>query len=60
MFVLAFFFVAVASYIVGLVGSSNNPVSGMTMFTLLLAALLLLAFGATGTTGSSCPGRSRV
>ena len=33
MFVLAFFFVAVAAYIVGLVGSSNSPTSGMTICT---------------------------
>ena len=38
MFVLAFFFVAVASYIVGLVGSSNSPVSGMTICTVLITA----------------------
>ena len=51
MVVAGFLFVAVSSYIVGLVGSSNNPVSGMTMFTLLVASLLLLAFGATGAAG---------
>ncbi|MHC4253383.1 MAG: OPT family oligopeptide transporter, partial [Planctomycetota bacterium] len=51
MVVAGFLFVAVSSYIVGLVGSSNNPVSGMTMFTLLVASLLLLAFGATGAEG---------
>lgn len=47
----AFFFVAVSSYIVGLVGSSNNPVSGMTISTMLFASILLLLFGMTGTTG---------
>ena len=51
MLVAAFFFVAVSSYIVGLVGSSNNPVSGMTISTVLLASLMLLAFGMTGTQG---------
>lgn len=51
MFVLAFFFVAVASYIVGLVGSSNSPVSGMTICTVLLTAGLLLILGYTGVTG---------
>jgi putative OPT family oligopeptide transporter len=51
MFVLAFFFVAVAAYIVGLVGSSNSPVSGMTICTVLATALLLLALGYTGTAG---------
>jgi len=51
MIVAAFFFVAVSSYVVGLVGSSNNPVSGMTISTVLFASLLLLAFGMTGTQG---------
>ena len=48
----AFFFVAVSSYIVGLVGSSNNPVSGMTISTMLFASSLLLLFGFTGTAGT--------
>ena len=51
MFILAFFFVAVASYIVGLVGSSNSPVSGMTICTVLLTAGLLLILGYTGVKG---------
>ena len=51
MFVLAFFFVAVASYIVGLVGSSNSPVSGMAICTVLVTAFLLIMFGYTGTAG---------
>ncbi len=51
MVVTGFLFVAVSSYIVGLVGSSNNPVSGMTIFTLLFAAALLLAFSVTGQAG---------
>ncbi len=51
MFVLAFFFVAVASYIVGLVGSSNSPVSGMTICTVLITAGLLLMLGYTGKAG---------
>ncbi len=51
MFVLAFFFVAVASYIVGLVGSSNSPVSGMAICTVLVTAFLLLNLGYTGPTG---------
>jgi putative OPT family oligopeptide transporter len=51
MFVLAFFFVAVASYIVGLVGASNSPVSGMTICTVLITAGLLLVLGYTGKTG---------
>lgn len=51
MFVLAFFFVAVAAYIVGLVGSSNSPVSGMTICTVILTAGLLLMLGYTGDAG---------
>ncbi len=46
MFVAAFFFTAVAGYIAGVVGSSNNPVSGVTVATLLFTALLLVALGA--------------
>ncbi len=51
MIIAAFFFVAVSSYICGLIGSSNNPVSGMTISTLLFASALLLIFGMTGTAG---------
>lgn len=42
MTVMAFLFVAVSSYVVGLVGSSNNPVSGMTISALLGTALVFL------------------
>lgn len=48
MFVAAFLFVAVSSCIVGLVGSSNNPVSGMTISALLGTAALMLVFGFKG------------
>ncbi len=51
MFILAFFFVAVAAYIVGLVGSSNSPVSGMTICTVLFTAGLLMMLGYTGEAG---------
>jgi len=51
MVISAFFFVAVSSYIVGLVGSSNNPVSGMTICTILFASVLLLLFGMSGSNG---------
>ncbi|MBN1504093.1 MAG: oligopeptide transporter, OPT family [Candidatus Eisenbacteria bacterium] len=51
MMITAFFFVAVSSYIVGLVGSSNNPVSGMTICTVLFASALLLLLGVRGTDG---------
>ncbi len=43
--VLGFLFCAVAAYMAGLVGSSNNPVSGVTIATILLTSLLLLAVG---------------
>ncbi len=48
MVIAGFFFVAVSSYIVGLIGSSNNPASGMTICTLLFTAALLLVFGFKG------------
>jgi len=51
MLIAAFFFVAVSSYITGLVGSSNNPVSGMVIVTVLFASILLLAFGLSGDEG---------
>ena len=49
--VFGFFFAAVSSRMVGLVGSSNNPVSGMAIATLLLATLILKLTGATGIAG---------
>ncbi len=45
MLVFGFLFSAVAAYMAGLVGSSNNPISGVTIATILTAALLLLGFG---------------
>ncbi|AWB67474.1 oligopeptide transporter, OPT family [Saccharobesus litoralis] len=42
MFVLGFLFSSVAGYMAGLVGSSNNPVSGVTIATVIISALLLL------------------
>lgn len=48
MLIATFIFVAVSSYIVGLVGSSNNPVSGMTISVLLATAGFFLALGFTG------------
>ncbi len=41
MLVLGFLFSAVAGYMAGLVGSSNNPISGVTIATVLISALLL-------------------
>jgi putative OPT family oligopeptide transporter len=51
MVILGFLFAAVAGYLVGLIGSSNNPISGLTLSTLILAALLMLALGVTGGAG---------
>lgn len=48
MIICSFLFVAVSSYIVGLVGSSNNPVSGMTISALLVSAALFLVLGFKG------------
>lgn len=49
--VFGFFFATVSSRMVGLIGSSNNPVSGMAIATLLIATLLLKATGTTGVEG---------
>lgn len=51
MLVMSFFFTAVASYIVGLVGNSNSPVSGMTITAVLVTGGLLFLFGYTGAQG---------
>ncbi len=45
--VLGFFFVAVTSLTVGIVGSTSNPVSGMTITTLLITCLIFVALGWT-------------
>ncbi len=49
--VFGFFFATVSSRMVGLVGSSNNPVSGMAIATLLIATLILKFTGAEGAEG---------
>jgi putative OPT family oligopeptide transporter len=51
MVIAGFFFAAVSGYLVGIIGSSNNPISGLTLSTLLIAALLMVALGMTGTPG---------
>jgi putative OPT family oligopeptide transporter len=48
MLIAGFVFSAVAGYMAGLVGSSNNPISGVTIATILTSALLLLVFLGTG------------
>lgn len=49
--VFGFFFATVSSRMVGLIGSSNNPVSGMAIATLLISTLLLKATGNDGING---------
>ncbi|MBQ7115026.1 MAG: oligopeptide transporter, OPT family [Clostridia bacterium] len=49
--IFGFFFATVSSRMVGLVGSSNNPVSGMAIATLLIATLILKVTGADGVDG---------
>ena len=51
MAVAGFFFAAVSGNLVGQIGSSNNPVSGLTLSTLIIAALLMVVVGATGVSG---------
>jgi putative OPT family oligopeptide transporter len=51
MIVLGFFFAAVSGNLVGMIGSSNNPVSGLTLCTLVVAALLMVALGVSGGSG---------
>ena len=48
--VFGFFFSTVSSRITGLIGSSSNPISGMTIATLILTCLLFVALGWTGDT----------
>ena len=47
----SFFFAVVSARMVGVIGASNNPVSGMTIATLLVIASVFKAMGATGTEG---------
>ncbi len=49
--VFGFFFATVSARMVGVIGSSNNPVSGMAIATLLFATLILKATGNTGSSG---------
>lgn len=51
MLVLGFFFATVSGSLCGLIGSSNNPVSGLTLSTLLVAALLMVSLGVSGLGG---------
>ena len=51
MLIVGFFFATVSGYLVGVIGSSNNPISGLTLSTIIVAALLMLALGVSGTSG---------
>ena len=51
MIILAFFFAAVSGYLVGIMGSSNNPISGLTLTALVVTAIILVALGASGNEG---------
>jgi putative OPT family oligopeptide transporter len=51
MIVLAFFFAAVSGYLVGIMGSSNNPISGLTLTALVVTALILVGLGVQGNAG---------
>jgi putative OPT family oligopeptide transporter len=51
MLILGFFFAAVSGNLIGLIGSSNNPVSGLTLSTVLISALMMVTIGVTGGDG---------
>lgn len=51
MIILGFFFAAVSGNLVGMIGSSNNPISGLTLSTLIVAALLMVSIGVSGVSG---------
>lgn len=51
MIIAGFFFATVSGYLVGLIGSSNNPISGLTLSTLIIAALMMVAMGVSGQSG---------
>jgi putative OPT family oligopeptide transporter len=51
MLILGFFFATVSGSLCGIIGSSNNPVSGLTLSTLIVAALLMISLGVGGQGG---------
>jgi len=51
MLIVGFFFATVSGYLVGVIGSSNNPISGLTLSTLVIAALLMVTMGVSGMSG---------
>jgi putative OPT family oligopeptide transporter len=50
-FIAAFLFTTVAGYLAGIIGSSNNPISGVTIATLLIMSIVLYILGARGDIG---------
>ncbi|TRZ64950.1 oligopeptide transporter, OPT family, partial [bacterium] len=51
MIILAFFFAAISGYLVGIIGSSNNPISGLTLTALVVTALILVIIGVDAKSG---------
>ncbi len=51
MLIVGFLFAAVSGNLVGMIGSSNNPISGLTLSTLIIAALLIVVIGVKGDPG---------
>src|SRR5207237_4593268 len=51
MLIVGFFFATVSGYLVGVIGSSNNPISGLTLSTLVIAALMMVSLGVSGMSG---------
>jgi len=51
--ILGFFFSAISGFLVGIIGSSNNPLSGLTLTALILTAIILVLIGVTGAPGVS-------
>jgi uncharacterized oligopeptide transporter (OPT) family protein len=49
--ILGFFFAAVSGYLVGIIGSSNNPMSGLTLTALVITALVMVMLGVKGNSG---------
>lgn len=51
MVILGFFFAAISGYLVGIMGSSNNPISGLTLTALVVTALVMVLLGVKGKEG---------
>lgn len=51
MIILGFFFAAISGYLVGIMGSSNNPISGLTLTALVVTALVMVVLGVKGQEG---------